>query len=146
MTNNIIFRVILTFLALLTGYMLSAISLVGRIGIGLFYHEYRFLKDWWKGALLVYIIWNILFIVHALLRKRMKPSKYTIVSIISITLALIGLFQSFVDFRHTLSHRWLGEPFHLGVYLFWIVWVAIVIYVSWQYKPRLAAANDKAIN
>ncbi len=119
---------VLTFFSIIAGYLLSAISWVGRIGIGLFYHEYKFLKVWWKGALIVFVVWMIVWLVQSVLRKKLTSSARNLMHSIFLMIAIAGLYFSFSDFRHTISHRWLGERFHLGVYLFWIVWIGITIY------------------
>lgn len=119
---------VLTCFSILAGYLLSAISWVGRIGIGLFYHEYKFLKVWWKGALIVFVVWMIVWLVQSVLRKKLTSSAKNLLHSIFLMIAIAGLYFSFSDFRHTISHRWLGERFHLGVYLFWIVWIGITIY------------------
>ena len=116
-----------TVLAVLDGYFLSAISLVGRAGINLFYTEYKFLKTWWKGALLVFVVWVFLYFLQAFLNKRLKTSSAKMVQVVALLLALAGLYFSYADFRNSLSHRWLGERFHLGVYLFWLVWMGISV-------------------
>ena len=126
--NNLIFLLCLSFFSLIAGYLLSSISFVGKIGIGLFHSEYQFLKTWWKGSLLVFSAWIILWIIHVLLKKRLAPSRNILACVVSLIIALSGLYFSFYDFRHTLSHRWLGERFHLGVYLFWLGWVGILIF------------------
>lgn len=126
--NNFFFIGSLAIFSMLTGYLLSSISFFGKIGIGLFYHQYKFLKVWWKGSLIVIFIWMVLFIAHELFKKRLSKGSYVVFSTISIVVALFGLYLSYADFRNDLSHRWLGERFHLGVYLFWIGWVAIVIF------------------
>ena len=126
--NNFLFVGCLAIFSLLVGYLFSCISLVGKIGIGLFYHEYKFLKVWWKGALIVFVVWMIVWLVQSFLRKKLTASGRSLMHSIFLMIALAGLYFSFSDFRHTLSHRWLGERFHLGVYLFWIVWIGITIY------------------
>lgn len=50
-------------------------------------------------------------------------------------IAVAGIYFSYLDFRRTLSHRWLGERFHLGVYLFWVGWIAITIFCALQKQP-----------
>ncbi len=133
--NKLIFLLCLSFFSLIAGYLLSSISFVGKIGIGLFHSEYQFLKTWWKGSLLIFSAWLILWIIHVLLKKKLAESRYILVCVVSLIIALSGLYFSFYDFRHTLSHRWLGERFHLGVYLFWLGWVGILIF-EYQKKKQ----------
>lgn len=115
----------LAILSILSGYLMSKASLVGRAGMSLFYTEYNFLKTWWKGALLIFVILIALFIVHGQVQKRMTYKKARSVHIIATIFAITGLYFTYNDFRHTISHHLLGERFHLGVYLFWVGWIVV---------------------
>ncbi len=110
----------LALFSLITGYLLSAISFVGRAGISLFYTQYQFLKTWWKGALLVFIVWMTLCFIQSYLYKRASKKTSNIIQTVILMIAISGMYFSYSDFRNTLSHRWLGERFHLGVHLFWL--------------------------
>ncbi len=128
--RNYVLVISLAFFSLISGYLLSAISLVGKAGISLFYTQYQFLRTWWKGALLVFIVWMVLCIVQSVLFKNVSKTSSNIILTISLFIAIAGIYFSYSDFRHTLSHRWLGERFHLGVYLFWLGWIAITIFLA----------------
>jgi hypothetical protein len=125
--RNVTVVLLLVILAAIDGYLLSAISFVGRAGINLMYTEYQFLKTWWKGALLVFIVWMLLFAILSLLQKKLSKRSATLIPIASVVVATAGLYLSYADFRNSLSHRLLGERFHLGVYLFWFGWIGISI-------------------
>ena len=92
--------------------------------------------------MIVLCAWLLVFGVLYLLRKKIKPSASNAAMAISVVIALIGLYFSYNDFRHTLSHRWLGERFHLGAYLFWIVWIAISVKI-WLIPVRVKIANNE---
>ena len=117
--------VFLAALAALSGYLMSKASFIGRLGMTFVYKDYRFLKTWWKGALAVFIVWMILLIIQAVVEKKLSKQKATVVHVVFILLALAGLYFTYSDFRHTTSHRWLKERFHIGAYLFWLGWVII---------------------
>jgi len=120
------------FLALLSvvcGYMFSNASWIGRVGMTLFYQEYEFLKVWWKGALLVFAAFIFLYALQSLVQRMTSFVVARTVHIFALIAALTGLYFTYDDFRHTLSHRWLGERFHIGAYLFWIGWMIISLYL-----------------
>lgn len=117
--------VFLTALAVLSGHLMSKASFIGRIGMTYIYKEYRFLKTWWKGALAVFVVWMILLIIQFVVEKKLSKAKATIVHVVFILLALVGLYFTYSDFQHTTSHRWLKEKFHIGAYLFWLGWIII---------------------
>lgn len=120
--------VFLGFLSVIAGYLLSKVSLVGRMGMSLFYREYNFLKSWWKGSLLLFIVLLTLFALHVWIQKKLPLATSNKIFMISVVLAVTGLYVSYDDFRHTISHHLLGERFHIGVYLFWLGWVITGFY------------------
>lgn len=122
-------------LSAITGYVLSKASLVGRVGISLFYKQYRFLKVWWQAGLLVFLVWLLLFFVQAWVRRKFQAGTARLVHIGTIVIALLGLYFTYSDFRNTLSHRWLGERFHLGGYLFWLGWIIVSVFYLTE-KPK----------
>lgn len=128
---------LLVALSILTGYLLSKASWVGRTGINLFYKQYKFLKVWWQAGAVVLGVWMLFFFVQGLLQKRLPPHKAKWVHLTAILFALLGLFFTYQDFRNNLSHRLLGERFHLGSYLFWVGW--LIISISYLVQKREAA-------
>lgn len=49
---------------------------------------------------------------------------------------LAGLYFTFSNFRNDLSHRLLGERFHLGIYLYWIGFCIISLFYALTSKKR----------
>lgn len=129
--------VFLTALAALSGYLMSKASFIGRLGMTYVYKEYKFLKTWWKGALAVFVVWMIVLIIQAIVEKKLSQQKATIVHVIFILLALVGLYFTYSDFQHTTSHRWLKERFHIGAYLFWLGWIIISVFCIVQKKTDI---------
>lgn len=113
------------FISATSGYLLSKASLVGRTGINLFYREYRFLRTGWQAALLIFFVFCILLVVHYWVQNGRLRSNRKIYHLLLMGIGFAGLFLTYSDFRNTLSHKLLGERFHLGAYLFWIGWLAI---------------------
>lgn len=115
-------------LAALSGYLLSKASLVGKAGITLMYREYSFLKVWWQGALAVFACCLLFFLVQGWATQKARKGNAALAHIAALMLAAIGLFFTYQDFQSDLSHRLLGERFHLGAYLFWVGWMIISLY------------------
>ncbi|PZR26676.1 MAG: hypothetical protein DI535_13420 [Citrobacter freundii] len=107
-------------LCIISAYLISKISLIGKIGIALFYKEYKILRSGWKTFLLFFIIQliiiGILYFLHS--KRSRKTTVYTALGITAA--ALVGLGFTYNDFLHTYTHRLLKERFHMGFYLFWI--------------------------
>lgn len=127
----------LVMLGILSGYLLSKATLIGRFGMTFIYNEYSFLKTWWKGGLFVIGTWAALFLLQGYLATRSNEiGSGRKIQYLAIVLALAGLIITYLDFRNTLSHRLLGERFHLGAYLFWLGWVSISVYWITVHRPK----------
>lgn len=135
--------VFLAALACLSGYLMSKASFIGRIGMPYVYKEYRFLKTWWQGALTVLVVWIILLIIQTIIENKLSKAVSTIIHVIFILLALVGLYFTYSDFEHTTSHRWLKEKFHIGAYLFWLGWIIISAFCIVQKRANII--NEKSI-
>jgi hypothetical protein len=127
---------ILGILSAMSGWLLSKASLVGKAGISLLYKEYRFLKTWWQGAVTVFVVLIILWLLQGVAQRRLGKHRANILHISMLLLSMIGLYFTYYDFRHTISHRLLGERFHLGAYLFWIGWMIISLAYLTQNKEH----------
>src|SRR5690606_16177744 len=103
--------------------------------------EYDFLKIWWKGAALVFFLLMSLYGLQSWIHKITTKKISTAVHIFALMAALGGLYFSYSDFREDLSHRLLGERFHIGVYLFWLGWMVVSIYLLLTRKNEEAEKN-----
>ena len=142
MRSNTLFTAYLLALSAIAGYMLSKASLVGRVGIFLFYNEYAFLRTWWKGTLLIFAVLLILFGIQYLLHKKANQIIARGTQVTALALAATGLLLTYMDFRDDLSHRWMGERFHIGSYLFWIGWISISLFLLAKKKPAIPTRLD----
>lgn len=122
------FVLFLAALALLSGYLMSKASLIGRLGMTFIFEEYAFLKIWWQGALAVFAAWMFLLLIQSTISMKISRQKARFIHFSFIVLALVGLYFTFTDFQTTTTHRWLKERFHLGAYLFWFGWIIISIF------------------
>jgi hypothetical protein len=129
------FLFLLAGLAVLSGYLLSRINIIGRAGIALFYKEYRIFRYWWKSALAVFAIWLFLFWLQGFLQKKLARKQAVLLHIAALVIAAIGLYFTYSDFRHDVSHRIIGERFHLGFYLFWVGWMLVSLFYLFQRRP-----------
>lgn len=121
------FNLVLIPLSVLTGWAFSKATLIGKVGIHILHKELTFLNSWWKGALFVYGMWLLLQFVQFQIWKKYDRKTNMIIQGVLIFLALAGLLYTYLDFK-TFTHSLLGERFHLGGYLFWIVWIVICVF------------------
>ncbi|ANH80228.1 cytochrome d ubiquinol oxidase subunit II [Niabella ginsenosidivorans] len=128
-------------IALLSGILTSGISLIGRIGVNTFYKSYQFFRVWWQAGLvcllLLLLVTGLLYLID---RKFTGIRRKSILGAF-LVIFLAGLYMTYSNFRTDLAHRWLGERFHLGVYLYWIGFcVADVFFIitARPVKPVLA--------
>jgi hypothetical protein len=126
--RNFPFVVYLACLSALSGWLMSRMSWIGRVGINLMHKEYKFLKTWYQGAAVVFGVLMVLFIVQSLVQKRMPVATRRVAHIIALLVAIAGLYFTYSDFRGDISHNLLKERFHLGAYLFWFGWISICIF------------------
>ncbi|MHA4808070.1 hypothetical protein ACX0G9_08180 [Flavitalea flava] len=115
-------------LSLLEAYLISKISVIGRIGIATVHKEYRLLRSGWKTFLLLFGIQVTIIIILYIVQKKNVKKITTLVTSILLLLGVLGLCVTFQDFLHTYTHRLLKERFHLGFYLFWLGWVGTCLY------------------
>ena len=137
MKPAILLATILFFLSCISGYLLSKASLVGRTGINLFYKEYKFLKTPWQGALLVFLILILLMFLQGMAQRKFAIKMARALQLILLFAAIAGLYFTYLDFREVLSHKLLGERFHIGAYLFWIGWMIISLFYLFQKPNRI---------
>ena len=143
--SSILFLILLC-ISVISGWLLSKASLIGRTGINLFYKEYQFLKVWWQGALVVVVVFIGLWMLHQLVNSRFKRNRAILAHSLMLFIYLAGLYFTYQDFRTDLSHRLLGERFHLGAYLFWLGAIMIAIFYLLKnnnYKPSPISRIDK---
>lgn len=129
----------------LSGHMMSKISLVGRLGINMFHKEYKFLKVWWQGAIAVFAIWLIIYIIHSIIKKRVSNASALAANLISLIVAIGGLYFTYCDFRNDFTHNIIGERSHIGFYLFWIGWIGISLFFLAQKSSRQLIVSGKTV-
>ncbi len=114
--------------SLLATYFISKISLIGKVGIALFYKQYKLLRSGWKTFFLFFGIQLLIIGLLWYMQQKRGRRKTVYTAAIFMILAIIGLVMTYHDFQYTYSHRLLKERFHLGFYLFWIGWMASCIF------------------
>jgi glucan phosphoethanolaminetransferase (alkaline phosphatase superfamily) len=112
----------------LEAYLISKISLIGKIGIATVHKEYKLLRSGWKTFLLLFGIQASIILILYIIQKKNTKKITTLVISILLLLGILGLFVTFQDFLHTYTHRLLKERFHLGFYFFWLAWIGTCLY------------------
>lgn len=129
MRRNIPFIMYLAGLSTLSGWLMSHVSFIGRLGINFIHREYKFLKVWYKGGAVVFVVLLTLFILQWLADRRLKRPVARGVQLVALLIAVGGLWLTYSDFRSDFTHRILKERFHLGAYLFWLGWMSISLFL-----------------
>ena len=132
MKKKTLIIVLLLIVSIISGHLMSKASLVGKAGMSLFYREYNFLKVWWQGALLVFTALIVLFVLLHFIQRKVAYNKMKTISLLALLAGILGAYFTYYDFRHTLSHRLLGERFHIGAYLFCVGWLLVAIFYFMQ--------------
>ena len=123
MKRNILFTLLLAMLSAISGFLMSNMSWIGRIGINMMHKEYKFLKVWWQGGLAVFGALMLLFLIHALLEKKLPFIVAKVMHVLMFFAAVFGLWYTYNDFYDDITHRLLRNVFHIGAYLFWAGWM-----------------------
>ena len=122
-------------LSFCSGYLMSEATWISRVGITFFHRAYNFTKVWWQGAIAVFIILLLLFLLHTLLHRLLPIVVARVLHFILLLAATTGLYFTYDDFHHDLSHRMLGWRFHYGFYLVWTGW--ILIGISFLFRKKI---------
>ena len=132
----IILLLLQVIVSLISGILLSKMSIIGRIGVSTMYTEYGFLKHWYKGFAAVLVAQIILIAILWLVKRFTTYKNFSIVNLVFIILGLLGLLYTYYDFTST-SHKYMNDQFHWGGYLFWIGWFITCFYFFFaRVKPK----------
>ncbi|OJU25674.1 MAG: cytochrome d ubiquinol oxidase subunit II [Sphingobacteriales bacterium 41-5] len=129
---------ILALISLLSGNLTKGVSFAGRIGINLLYKEYKFFKVWWQAALVCFALMIAVVVLLYFVDRSLNGATRKMILLLFFFASLSGLYFTFSDFRSDLSHRLLGERFHLGIYLYWIGFCVISLFYALTTKNRSA--------
>ncbi len=138
MKRVIPFLLFLSGIACASGYLMSKLTGIGKIGITLMHREYQFLKIWWEGAIAVFLGLLILFLIHSVFYKIVPFLLAKFLDLVLLAAAIYSLYFTYTDFHVDVSHRLLGEHFHLGAYLFFVGWILICFFFLFKSKPKKA--------
>ena len=128
MKRTILFLLFLAMLSALSGFLMSHMSWIGRVGINLMHQEYKFLKVWWQGGLVVYAVLLVLFVLHAIFDRVLPFIGAKLLHGLLFIAAIGGFYYTYSDFSDDFTHRILKNVFHVGAYLFWVGWMMTCIF------------------
>lgn len=132
----IILLLLQVIVSLISGILLSKMSIIGRIGVSTVYTEYGFLKHWYKGFAAVLLAQIILIAMLWLVKRFTTYKNFSIVNLVFIILGLLGLLYTYYDFTST-THKYMNDQFHWGGYLFWMGWFITCFYFFFaRVKPK----------
>ncbi|MGN7787183.1 cytochrome d ubiquinol oxidase subunit II [Niabella sp. 22666] len=143
--NYLLLVFILVFLSLLSGNLTAGVSLVGKIGISFFYKQFSFFQSWWQSSLVCLALMLVVGAILYFIDRSTNGLKRKIVLIACFLIFLAGLYFTFSDFRTDLTHRWLGERFHVGVYLYWIGFGIISLFFALTEKKKITVSDTETI-
>lgn len=143
--NYLLLVFILVFLSLLSGNLTAGVSLVGKIGISFFYKQFSFFQSWWQSSLVCLALMLVVGAILYFIDRSTNGLKRKIVLIACFLIFLAGLYLTFRDFRTDLTHRWLGERFHVGVYLYWIGFGIISLFFALTEKKKIIVSDTETI-
>ena len=105
-------------ISVVSGILITQMSLLGRIGIHTMYRQFLVFRSWWKTALLFFAAQCLLLALLYGVRKAMRLSSAKKVAWILLLIGILGAGTTYWDFSHTM-HKVMKAKFHFGFYLFW---------------------------
>lgn len=141
MKKTILFLLLLALLSVISGLLMADMSWIGRVGVNLLHKEYKFMKVWWQGALVVYGVVLSLFIIHSVIHKRFGAIVSRIIHFLLLLCAAGLLYLAYADFEDDFSHKLMKEHFHLGVYIVPVCWMMICVFFISKRKASAATIN-----
>ncbi len=142
MKRTILFLLLLAGLSAVSGFLMSNMSWIGRVGINLMHKEYKFLKVWWQGGAVVYGALLVLFFIQWMLQKSLPFVVAKIVHVLLFAAAVYGLYFTYSDFSDDFTHRLLRDVFHVGAYLFWAGWMLISIFFISERRKKVIISDS----
>jgi len=91
----IILILIQAVISLVAGILLSKMSLIGRIGVSTVYTEYGFMKHWYKGFAVVFIVQLLLIAILWAVKRTTTYKNFSLVNLIFVIIGLIGCCTPF---------------------------------------------------
>ena len=113
-------------ISVVSGILITQMSLLGRIGIHTMYRQFLVFRSWWKTALLFFAAQCLLLALLYGVRKAMRLSSAKKVAWILLLIGILGAGTTYWDFSHTM-HKVMKAKFHFGFYLFWLGWVVCTL-------------------
>ncbi|NDC43364.1 MAG: hypothetical protein EBZ77_17745 [Chitinophagia bacterium] len=105
MKKNFLFLIVLALLSVISGVLMSEMSWIGRVGINLIHKEYKFMKVWWQGALVVYTALLVLFIIHAIVQRTFASGLAKTIHALLLLAAAGLMYLAYTDFSDDFSHK-----------------------------------------
>jgi hypothetical protein len=115
-------------LSWIAAYLISKISLIGRIGIATVHREYRVLRSAWETFLLLLGVQVAIIVILRIIQIKYSRKVTIIATSLLMLIAVLGLLVTLWDFLNTYTHRLLKERFHLGFYFFWLGWIGTCLF------------------
>ena len=129
--------------SVISGILITQMSLLGRIGIHTMYRQFIVFRSWWKTALLLFVIQCLLIGVLWLIRQYSSGKAVKKISGLCLLIGIIGFGFTYWDFTTTM-HKVMKARFHFGFYLFWIGWGVTCLYFILQKRATSSSVTEIA--
>nr|WP_314678479.1 hypothetical protein [uncultured Capnocytophaga sp.] len=117
-------------LSVVSGILITQMSLLGRIGIHTMYRQFMVFRSWWKTALLLFAAQCLLLGLLWGVRKMANLSVAKKTAWLLLIVGIAGFGATYWDFSTTM-HKVMKAKFHFGFYLFWIgCWVSCLYFIT----------------
>jgi len=116
-------------LSVISGFLISKMSWLGRIGVTWFMPQYIVFKTWWKTAIILFLVQVVVLFIQWMVKRKASAKVAFFTALVFLLVGLAGLYFTYNDFQSTFTHKLMKEKFHLGFYLFWLTWIIGSLYI-----------------
>ena len=138
-TSLLLFQALLS---VVSGILITQMSLLGRIGIHPMYRQFMIFRSWWKTALLLFAVQCLVIGLLWSIRKMVHLSAAKKVAWLLLIVGIVGFAATYWDFSTTM-HKVMKAKFHFGFYLFWIGWwVSCLYFITIKNEEPIAEIKE----
>lgn len=132
-------------LSAVAAYLISKMSFFGKMGISLFYKEYKILKSPVETGLAIFFVEMAVVVLLFVFWRFVSKRSTNILAMVLLLISVIGLAYTIYDFTYEFSHKILKSKFHIGFYLIWIgIMISCVVYMIKQTRLKTSSNSTSS--
>lgn len=132
-------------LSAVAAYLISKMSFFGKMGISLFYKEYKILRSPVETGLAIFFVEMAVVVLLFVFWRFVSKRSTNILAMVLLLISVIGLAYTIYDFTYEFSHKILKSKFHIGFYLIWIgIMISCIVYMIKQTRLKTSSNSTSS--